>query len=170
MASAALISPMSKRVVADGAGIDVTAEDVLELGHRVRVVGVNRVGGRGDQLVGVYPAAILARAVTPAVGADGSRRRIRPDADGFELDDVLPVIAEVIVVEQLVADIDQHLVEAHLLLGDAGLALVHLVRAQVEFGLRAVEVRAGTELVQVAVGPAERILDDLVYLVEQQVR
>ena len=39
--------------------------------------------------------------------------------------------------------LSQHLVEAHLLLGDAGLDFVHLERAEVAFGLRAVEVRAG---------------------------
>ena len=80
-----------------------------------------------------------------------------------------PVVAEVIDVVELVTHLGQHLVEAHVFLGDAGFAFLHLVRAQVEFGLRAVHVRAGTELVQVRVGPAERQLDNPVYLVEEQV-
>ena len=82
---------------------------------------------------------------------------------------MLPVIAKVIAVVQLVTRVDQHLVEAHLFLGDTGLALVHLVRAQVKLGLRVMWIMAGRELMQVTVGPAERLLDDLVHLVEQQV-
>ena len=82
---------------------------------------------------------------------------------------MLPVIAEVVAVVELVTWIGQDLVEADLFLWDAGLAFVYLERAQVDFGLRAVKVRAGAELVQVTVGPAERLLDDPVHLVEQQV-
>lgn len=154
---------------ADGAGVDVTAEDVLELGDRVRVVMVRRVGGRRYQLVGVHPAGVLGRTVTPAARAARTRRRILPGGDGLELDDMTPVIAEVIDIGELVTRLGQHLVDAHLFLGDAGFAFLHLVRAQVEFGLRTVRVRAGTELVQVRVGPAERQLDNAVYLIEEQV-
>ena len=143
---------------------------MLRLGHRFRMVRVVRVGGRCHQLVGVYTAAVLGRAVAPPVGADCSRRWSRPGADGFELYDMLPAIAEVVLVVQLVTRIGQHLVDAYLFLGDANVSLVHLERAQVKLGLRTVRARAGTELVQVTIGPAERLLDNLVQLVEEQIR
>ncbi len=82
---------------------------------------------------------------------------------------MLPAIAEVIVVVQPVTRIGQHFVEAHLFLRDADVSLVHLERAQVQLGLRAVRNRAGTKLVQVTVGPAERLLDNQVQLVEEQI-
>jgi hypothetical protein len=90
--------------------------------------------------------------------------------DRFELDDVLPVVTEVIVVEELVAGIHQDLVEPYLFLGDPVVVFFHLEGAQVVLGLRTVMRWPGTELVQVTVGPAESYLDDLVDLVQEQVR
>jgi hypothetical protein len=66
------------------------------------------------------------------------------------------------------AGIREHFVETYLSLGHAGLALLHLIRAQVVLGLGTVIPRTGAELVQVTVGPAERDLEDLVDLVEKQ--
>jgi len=83
---------------------------------------------------------------------------------------VLPVVTEVVIVEQLVAGIGQHLIQAHVFLGNSRLAVFHLKRAQVVLGLGAVMPRTGAELMQVTVGPAERHLDDLMDLVEKQIR
>ena len=63
----------------------------------------------------------------------------------------------------------QNLVEPHLVFRDAGLAFAHLEGAEVVLGVAAVIIRAGAEPVQVAVGPAERSLDDVVNLVEIKV-
>jgi len=112
---------------ADLTRIDVIAEDLREVGNRARVVGVTRVGGRRYQLIGVCPATILGRAVAPAVGAHRSLRPVPPCGDSFELDDMLPVIAEVVLVKQLVTHVGQHLVESYLFLGDPDLALLYLV-------------------------------------------
>ena len=143
--------------------------EALELGHRVSVIGVARVGGRRDQLVGVDAAAVLGRAVTAASHAYRSWPCIRPGLQGFELDDVLPAVTKVIVVEEPVTSIDQHLVQAHVFLGDPRRPVFDLEGAQVVLGFRSVMPRAGAELVKVGVGPAERYLDDLVDLVEEQV-
>src|SRR6266567_3027019 len=61
-------------------------------------------------------------------------------------------------------------VEVSVLLGDPGLAFFYLKGAQVMLSLGAVTRRPGAELVQVPVGPAEDYLDDLVDLIEKQVR
>ena len=83
---------------------------------------------------------------------------------------MLPVIAEVVAVVELVTRIGEHLIKAHLFLWDAGLAFVYLERARIRFPSPGCK-RSGpdSQLVQVTVGPAERLLDDLVYFVEQQV-
>jgi hypothetical protein len=39
---------------------------------------------------------------------------------------VFPAVAEIVVVEQVVAGIGQHLIQAHILLGDSRRALFHL--------------------------------------------
>jgi hypothetical protein len=83
---------------------------------------------------------------------------------------VLPAVAKVVAVPQPIAHLDQHLVQADLLLGDAGLALVHLVLHQVVLGVVTVIPRAATEPVQMAVRPAERDLKDLMHVVEEQIR
>src|SRR5262249_19156765 len=137
--------------------------------HRVSLTGVARVVGRRDQLVGVDAAAVLGRAVTAASHAYRPRPGIRPGQQGFELDDVLPAVTKVIVVEEPVTSIDQHLIQAHVFLGDPRRPVFHLEGAQVVLGFGSVMPRAGAELVQVGVGPAERYLDDLVDLVEEQV-
>jgi hypothetical protein len=101
---------------------------------------------------------------TPRTWRVGSRQH------RLQFDDVLPVVAKVIAVPQPIAHLDQPLVQADLLLGDAGLALVHLVLHQVVLGVVAVILRAATEPVQMAVRPAERDLEDLVHVVEEQIR
>jgi hypothetical protein len=133
------------------------------------VAGIVRVGGRGDQLVAVDTAAVLGRARAPPASAGHPRSGLLAGENGFELDDVLPVVTEVVAVEQPPAELGKNLVEAHLMIGNAGLAFVHLERAEVVLGVVAVIVRAGAEPVQVAVGPAERGLDDVVDLVEIKV-
>lgn len=132
--------------------------------------GVAQVNGRRDEFVGIDAAAVLGRAVTAARHAHGSRAAAPQGQDRLELDDVLPVVAEVIVVKQLLAGIHQDLVQPDVLLGDPGLAFFYLKGAQVMLSLRAVTRRPGAELVQVPVGPAEGCLDDLVDLIEKQVR
>ena len=45
-----------------------------------------------------------------------------------------PVVAEVIDVVELVTHLGQHLVEAHVFLGDAGFAFLHLARGDLGSG------------------------------------
>jgi len=82
---------------------------------------------------------------------------------------VFPAVTKVIVVEEPVTSIDQHLVQAHVFLGNPRLPVFHLEGAQVVLGFGSVMARAGAELVEVGVGPAERYLDNLVDLVEEEV-
>ena len=145
------------------------AIETAELADCRFMAGVLRVDGRADQLVGVHPAAVLGRARAAPGGAGRPRRGFAAGKDGFELDDVLPVVTEVVAVEQPAADIVENLVEPHLVLRSAGLAFAHLERAEVELGVAAVIIRAEAEPVQVAVRPAERSLDDGVNLVEIKV-
>src|SRR5215469_9849735 len=98
------------------------------------------------------------------------RRGGGPGEDRFELDRVLPPVPEVILVEQLVTGLGKHLVKAYILLGDPWIAFLDLEGAQVVLGLGAVAPGAGAELVQVAVGPAERDLNNLVHLIQEKVR
>jgi hypothetical protein len=140
----------------------------LELDDSVTVVRIERIDGRADQLIAAQAAAVLGRAVASAVQADRRGRGVVPWRHGLEPDDVFPAVAEVIEVAQRVAGIREHFVEAYLFLGHAGLALLHLIRAQVVLSLGTVIPRTGAELVQVTVGPAERDLEDLVDLVEKQ--
>jgi hypothetical protein len=133
------------------------------------MAGVLRVGGRADQLVGVRPTAVLRRARAAPRGAGRPRRGLAAGKDGFEPDDVLPVVTEVVAVEQPAADVAENLVEPHLVFRDAGLAFAHFKGAEVVLGVTAVIIRDGAEPVQMAVGPAERSLDDVVNLVEIKV-
>jgi hypothetical protein len=100
------------------------------------------------------------------------RRHVRSVREhGLEDDRVLPVVAEVVAVEQGVARIDQQFVELDLVLGHPGLvAVLSHVRAQVVLGEWIVIAWPASELVQMAVGPADRRLDHLVHLVEKQLR
>jgi hypothetical protein len=134
------------------------------------MVGIARVSSRKDQLVGVNPAAVLGRAVTTASHTHRSRPGVRPWQYRFEFDGVLPAVTEVVVINQLVTGINQYLIKAHVLLGDPRLAFVYLEGAQVMLGLGTVMSGPGAELVQVTVGPAERHLDNVVDLVEKQIR
>lgn len=136
---------------------------------RFSVVGVSRVGGCSDQLVAVGTAAVLGGSGPPPGGADRPRYGVFVICDGFKPDTVLPVVTEIVGIEQLVADLDQHLVEAHLVLGNAGLALLHLERTQIVLRVVAVVLWPTTEPMQMTVGPAERSLDNVVEIVEEQV-
>ena len=89
--------------------------------------------------------------------------------NGFKPDGVPPVVTEIVGIEQLIADLDQDFVEAHLILGNAGLALLHVERAQVVLRVVAVVLRPTTEPMQMTVGPTERGLDNAVEIVEEQV-
>ncbi len=149
-------------------GVELDPVHPLELDDSVTVVRIERIDGCADQLIAARAAAVLGRAVAPAVQAGRRGRGVVPWRHGLEPDDVFPAVAEVIEVAQRVAGIREHFVEAYLFLGHAGLALLHLIRAQVVLGLGTVMPRTGAELVQVTVGPAERDLEDLVDLVEEQ--
>jgi hypothetical protein len=134
------------------------------------VVGVGRVGRRGDELVAVHAAAVLRRTVAPAGGATRPRRLRRQREDRLQAQRVSPVVTEVVGVEQPVAGLDEDLVEADGVRRHAGVGLVlGAERAQVALAVRCMTGRTGSELVQVAVGPAEGDLEDLVDLVEVQV-
>lgn len=84
------------------------AVDAAELGHGISVIGVSRVAGRANQFVSVDAAAVLGRAVTAARQTDRLRVGGTPRQHRLKLDGVLLVVT--VVVEQLVADIGQHLV------------------------------------------------------------
>ena len=119
----------------------------LELDDSVTVVWIERIDGCADQLIAAQAAAVLGRAVAPAVQADRRGCCAVPWRHGLEPDDVFPVVAEVIEVAQRVAGIRDHFVETYLFLGHAGLAFLHLIRAQVILGLGTVMPRTGAELV-----------------------
>ena len=112
----------------------VIAVDLLVLGEGLGVVRVLRVGSRGDQLVAAYAAAVFGRSWPSAGGADCRRRGLTAGQDDFEPHRMLPAIPEVVLVEQHVTGIGQDLVEAHLLLGNAVLALARAIRAEVVLG------------------------------------
>ena len=155
--------------------IGLVTEVSGKLGYCLRVPVVGRIRDRGQQFEAVHAAAVFGWPITSAGHADCSRRAGFsgragiPGSDCFELDDMLPVIAEVVDVVQLVSWLGQDLVEAHLFLGNSDLAFRHLGRAQITFGLQAVDVWAGGELMQVTVLPPERVLNDRVYFAEEQI-
>lgn len=66
------------------------------LRDRVRVVGFSRVGSGNDQLVAVDAAAVLGGSGTSPGGADRPRRGVLASHDGFQLDDVVPIVPEVV--------------------------------------------------------------------------
>ena len=70
---------------ADGAGVDIIAEDPGELRDRVRVIRIRRISGRRYQLKGACPAAVLSRAVPPTARANFPGRAILLGGDGLEL-------------------------------------------------------------------------------------
>lgn len=140
---------------------------VLDLGPGVADGGVLK---RLDQLVGPEPAAVLGRPVTVAVGAYHIARRGYLRLHRLQPQNKLPVVAEVVAVEHPIADVGQHLVQANLLLGYAHLAAAHLEIHEVVLGVVTVIDRATAESVQMAVGPAEGYLDDLVQVVQKHAR
>jgi len=81
-----------------------------------------------------------------------------------------PVITEVVQVDQPVAGLDEHLVQADLRGGNAWVALFGLERTQVAFHHRVVRAGSGSdrEPVQVGVVPVECRLQDLVHVVEKR--
>ena len=134
------------------------------------MIGMPRIGGRDQQRVAADAAAVLRGTGSAPAGADRPRCRPLPRQHGLEPDHVLPVVAEIVCVEQRVADVDQHLIQPHLLLRHALVTLIDRERAQVVLGLAAVVRGAAAEPVQVRIGPAERGLDDLVHFVKEQIR
>jgi hypothetical protein len=149
--------------------VDLIAEDAGELGGPFGVVGVILVPRSDDQFVRVRAAAVLGRAGSTPRGADCPYGRLNPWQDRLQLDRVLPVVAEVVVVEQPVARLDEHFVQADVILGNARLPFVNVEGTQVVLGVPAPEVGPGAEPVQVTVGPTEGRLDDVVKVVEEQV-
>lgn len=115
------------------------------------MVGVGRVGGRDQQFVTADTAAVLGRSGSASARADGAGHGLITGQDGLQPDHVAPVVAEIVGVEQFVADVDQDLVEAHLFFRHPVVALLDQEGAQVVLGVGAAIRRAAAELVQMRV-------------------
>jgi len=140
---------------------------------RPLVVGL-AAGQRGhDVLVARDAAHVLRRARALASETTGRRSIGVERVHGLDLDRVRPAVAEVVLVEQPVAALGDHLVEAYVALGDAlltlGLTLGLGLVGEEGLGAVVVGARAHRELVQVGVGPPHPDLQHLVEAVERQV-
>ena len=110
-------------------------------------------------------ADILGRPGAGAVNATGGARRQVEGEQPLELDDMLPVVAEVVDVKEAEALAAVEVAQAHL-------ALVEAAGVVFELGLAdlciAVRQAADAELVQVIIPPAEGGLNDAVQLTEMK--
>jgi len=118
--------------------IDVGTMDLGVVVAGFQVVGVLWIGGGDQQPVTGDAAAVLCGARLAPAGADRPWRRVLARQHGLESDHMLPVVAEIVGVEQLVANIDEHLIEPDFRLWHTLIAVVDRKRAQVVLGFTAV--------------------------------
>ena len=141
-------------------GVEVTAGPAFG----VAVLGIVGVGNDVEESgIAMDAADILGRPGAGAVNATGGARRQVEGEQPLELDDMLPVVAEVVDVKEAEALAAVEVAQAHL-------ALVEAAGVVFELGLAdlciAVRQAADAELVQVIIPPAEGGLNDAVQLTE----
>jgi len=132
----------------------------------IAVLGIVGVGDDVEEAgIAADAADILGWTSTPAPDAARTARRRVEGEEPLELDDVLPVVAEVIDVKKAEAFAAVEIAQAHVAFVEAAGVVLELGLA--EFGI-AVGQAADAELVQVAVPPAEGGLDDAMQLAEME--
>ena len=130
----------------------------------IAMLGVAGIGDDVEEVgIAVEAADILGRTGTPAVDAARIARRRVEGEEPLERDDVLPVVAEVV-------DVDEAEVFAAVEIAQPHLAFIEAAGIVLQLGLAGFGIAVGhaadAELVQVAVPPAEGGLDDAMQLTE----
>ena len=118
-----------------------------------------------EAAIAVDAANILGWSGPRAVDAGGPARRGIEGEESFELDDVFPVVAEVIDVEEAEAFAVVEVAQPYLALVETAGVILELWLA--EFGI-AVGQATDAKLVEVTVPPAEGGLDDTMQLAEME--
>ena len=132
----------------------------------IAVLGIAGVGDDFEEAgIEVDAANILGGPGTRAIDTGRPARRRVEGEEPFKRDDVLPVVAEVIDVEEAEAFAAVEVAQPDLALVETAGVVLELGLA--EFGI-AVGQAADAELVEVAVPPAESGLDDMMQLAEAE--
>lgn len=132
----------------------------------VSVLGMATIGQTGEELsIAVRAADVFRWPCTGTIDACGNARRRLDDEKLLELDQVMPIVAKVV-------DVDEFDVVASAEVEQLDLVFVVNARVADELGLDEIRVAerqaADLKFVQVIVPPAERCLDDLVQLTEME--
>ena len=114
-------------------------------------------------------ADVLGWAGAAARQALGDGVALLEGEDLLQPDGVLPVVTEVVDVVQTIAFAGHHLVQAHVILQDALLALIQVELVEERLQVQVASARAHLEVMQMGIGPAHGDLDDLVDLRQRQV-